>query len=147
MRGIKKHLQNTWAPANMPNNEYLKLFNAQVTVLETLGGPLPIHPALVIKKLGTLGVTGSDIENPDPDLYTKAVNCAQKEYPALLTLSGANVTEFGGLRDKPENESLSGNNNYPKDQTELLHIMDKYKPEVARIVQNQQKNTEELAFI
>ena len=60
--------------------------------METLGGPLPIHPALVITKLGTLGVMGSYIENPDPDLYAKAVNSAQKEYLTLLALSGANMT-------------------------------------------------------
>ena len=65
----------------------------------------------------------------------------------MLALSGANATRFGGLHNKLENESLFGNDNYPKDQAELLHIMNKYKPEVARIVRNQQKNTEELAFI
>ena len=65
----------------------------------------------------------------------------------MFALSGANSTRFGGLRDKIENESLFGNDNYPKDQAELLHIVNKYKPEVAHGVQNQQKNKEELAFI
>ena len=77
----------------------------------------------------------------------KAVKEAQKEYLALLALSGANATRFSGLRDKLENASLFGDDNYPKDQAELLHIMNKYKPEIARIQRNQQHNTEELAFI
>ena len=77
----------------------------------------------------------------------KAIKIAQKEYLALLALSRANATLFGGLQDKLENESLFGNDNYLKDQAELLHIMDKYKPEIARVVRNPQKNTEELAFI
>ena len=54
---------------------------------------------------------------------------------------------FGGLKDKLENESLSGYDNYPKDQAELLHIMNKYKTEVARVQQNHKKNTEGLAFV
>ena len=53
-----------------------------------------------------------------------------------MTLSGVNATRFGGLRDKLENASLFGDDNYPKDQAELLHIMNKYKPEVARIQRN-----------
>ena len=61
-------------------------------------------------------------------------NSAQKEYLALLVLSGANVTRFRGLRDKLKNESLFRNDNYPKDQAKLLHIMNKYKPELAHIV-------------
>ena len=69
-------LHTFWQSATMPNNKYLKIFNARDTVLDTLGGPLPIHTALVIAKLGTLGLTGSDIENPDPNLYAKAVNSA-----------------------------------------------------------------------
>ena len=111
----------------MLNDKCLKLFNARVTILETLGGPLPVHPALVIVKVGTLGVTGSDIEHPNPDLYDKAVNSAERGNLALLVLSGANVTQFGGLRDKIENKSLFGNDNYPKDQAELINIMNKYR--------------------
>ena len=87
-----KALHTCWQSSNMPNDEYLKHFNTRFTVLETLGGPLQIHPALVIEKLGTPGMMGSDIENPDPNLYAKVVNSAQKEYLALLVLSGANVT-------------------------------------------------------
>ena len=131
----------------MANAEYIKLFNARVTVLETLGGRLPVHEALVIVKLKAMGLSSGDEEKPDDKMCAKAFESAQKEYLALLTLSGANGARFGGLRDKLENESLFGNDNYPKDQAELLHIMNKYKPEIARIQRNPQKNTEELAFI
>ena len=144
MCGVKKHLHNTWALVQackalhtfwqgptMPNDEYLKLFNARVIVLETLRSPLPIREALVIAKLKTMGISSKDIENPEemPNrcMYMKAVDSAQKEYLALLALSGANAIRFGGLRDKLENKSLFGNDNYPKDQAELLHIMNKYK--------------------
>ena len=65
----------------------------------------------------------------------------------MLALSGVNATRFGGLQNKLGNESIFGNCNYPKDQAELLHIMNKRKPEIAHIVRNQQKNTKELAFI
>ena len=57
-------------------------------------------------------LTDSSIENmaqliPDRDeVYSKAVKDAQKEYLALLALSGANATRVGGLRDKLQNESL-----------------------------------------
>ena len=68
-----------------------------------------------------------------------SVKDAQKEYLALLALSGANATRFGELRDKLENESLFRNDDYPKDQAKLLHVMNKYKPEIARIGQNSQK--------
>ena len=40
-----------------------------------------------------------------------------------------------------------GDDNYPEDQAKLLHIMNKYKPEVARIQRNHQTNTEDLAFV
>ena len=60
----------------MPNDEYLKLFNARVTVLENLGGQLPIHEALVIAKLKTMGVSPEDLENPeerpDQEMYMEA---------------------------------------------------------------------------
>ena len=78
------------------------------------------------------------IPNRD-EVYSKAVKDAQKEYLALLALSGANATRFGELRDKLENESLFRNDDYPKDQAKLLHVMNKYKPEIARIGQNSQK--------
>jgi len=65
------------------------------------------------------------IPNRD-EVYSKAVKDAQKEYLALLALSGANATRFGELRDKLENESLFRNDDYPKDQAKLLHIMNKY---------------------
>ena len=77
----------------MPNNKYLKLFNAQVIVFETLGGPLPIHPKLVTTKLVLMGLTGTDLECPKPNQYKKAVISAQKEYLALPALSNANVQE------------------------------------------------------
>ena len=61
---VEKHLQNTWAlvqaskslhmfwqSTTMPNDEYLTLFNARVTVLETLGGTLTVHRVLVLKKI------------------------------------------------------------------------------------------------
>ena len=166
MCGVEKHLQNTWAlvqatknlytfwqAPTVQNKEYLKLFNARVTVLETLGGTIPVNEALILEKIKKQGFTSEDLENatkriPDrDDVMAKAVKEAQKEYLALLALSGANATRFGGLRDKLENASLFGDNNYPKDQAELLHIMNKYKPEVARIQRNQQNNTEELAFV
>ena len=132
----------------MPNNEYLKLFNARVIVLETLGGPLPIHPKLVTAKLVLMGLMGTDLECLKPNhQYKKAVISAQNEYLALFAISGANITRFSSLKDKLENESLLGHSNYPKNQAEFLHIMNKYKPEVARIQRNHQKNTEDLAFI
>ena len=69
MCGVEKHPQDTcalviadnalhtfWKKPDMPNNEYLKLYNTRVTVLETLGGTLPIHPKLIrteqLRKLG-----------------------------------------------------------------------------------------------
>ena len=110
--------------------------------METLGGTLPIHEALVLEKIKKQGFSSEDLEHaaeqiPDRDeVYSKAVKDAQKEYLALLVVSGVNATRFGGLRDKLENESLFGNDNYPKHQAELLHIMNKYKPEIARIVRN-----------
>ena len=80
----------------------------------------------------THGLDG-EIGYPKPDKYEEAVISAQKEYLAFPVLSGANGTRFGGLKDKPENKSLLGHDNYPKDKAELLHIMNKYKPEVAHI--------------
>ena len=68
--------------------------------MKTLGGPLPIHSKLVTTKLVLMGLMGTDLECPKPNLYQKAVISAQKEYLALLLLSGANGTRFGGLKDK-----------------------------------------------
>ena len=65
----------------------------------------------------------------------------------MLELSSANGTKFGGLKDKLENESLFGHDNYPKDQAELLHIMNTYKPKVIRIQRIHQENTVGVAFI
>ena len=112
MRWVKRHVQNTrtlvqankalhtfWQVPTVSNDEYLKLFNARVTVLETLGGRLPMQEALVIVKLKTMGVSAGDLgkpeERPDRELYMKAFESAQKEYLALLVLSGANATQFG----------------------------------------------------
>ena len=69
--------------------------------METLGGQLPIHEALVLAKLDTMGIYARDLENPDerPDQesYAKVFERAQKDYLALLALSGANATRFGGF--------------------------------------------------
>ena len=111
MCGVEKYLQNTWALVQAskslhtfwqhpttPNDEYIKLFNARVTVLTTLGGHLLIHKALVLAKLETMGISAGDLENPEerPDqaTYVNALESAQKEYLALLTLSGANAARF-----------------------------------------------------
>ena len=76
----------------------------------------------------------------------KVVLSARKESLALLALSGVNGKKIGGLKDKLKNESLFGHDNYLKDQANLLHSMNKYKPEVARIqILNQKK--EGVAFI
>ena len=58
-----------------------------------------------------------------------------------------NNAKFGGLKDKLENESLFGHDNYPKDQAELLHIMNKYTSEVTQTQRIRQKNTDDAAFI
>ena len=50
----------------VPNDKYVKLFNSRATVLETLGGPLPIHPKLVHAKLVLIGLKGQDLDNPKP---------------------------------------------------------------------------------
>ena len=47
---------------DVANGDYTKLFNSPVMVLEILGGPLPIHPKLVNRKLVLLGCL--DIETP-----------------------------------------------------------------------------------
>ena len=86
----------------MPNDEYLKPFNASVNVSETLGGTLPVHKVLVLEKIKKQGFSQEDLNNvveliPDcDDVYSKAVKDAQKEYLALLALSGANRTCFCG---------------------------------------------------
>ena len=74
----------------MANDEHLKLFNARVTVLETLGSRLPVHEALVMAKLKGMGVSSEDEEKPSDEILAKAFESAQKEYLALLSLSGAN---------------------------------------------------------
>ena len=64
MWGVQQHLHNTWAVAkadnciytlcqysHVTNNDYLKHFDLQVTVLETFGGELPKYPLLVKQKL------------------------------------------------------------------------------------------------
>ena len=158
MCGVEKHLQDTLvlfiadkAPhtfyqwLDVANGEYIKIFNSCVIVLDTLGGPLPIHPKLVDAKLVLLGY--KDPDNLKQIMSEKAILSAWKEYFALLALSGANRTQFGGLKDKLENKSLLGHDNYPEDQAELLHIMNKYKPEVATIQRIHQKNTDGMAFI
>ena len=114
-------------------------------MLETLGGPLLIDLKLIKAKLELLG--RKDLESSKPIEDNNAVLGACKEYSAFLALSGANGTKFGGLKDKLENKSLFGNDNYPKDQAKLLHIMNKYKPKVARIQRINHKNAEGVAFI
>ena len=84
--------------------------------MKILGVPLPIHTKLVRAKLVLMGLTRSDLETLKPNLYEKAVISAQKEYLALLTLSGANSPRFSGLKDKLDNESLFGHDNCPKNQ-------------------------------
>ena len=101
----------------MPNDEYIKLFNSYVTVLETLGGQLHIHLKLVHAKLALMRHKGQDIENPKPHLYKKVILRAHNEYLALLALSGPNGMKFSGLKDKLENKSLFGHDNNPEDQT------------------------------
>ena len=85
-------------------------------MLETLGGPLPIHPELINAKLLLMDCKWNDLENPKPSMYSKTVVSAQKEYLTLLTLSDVNGKKSGGLKDKLENESLFGHDSYPEDQ-------------------------------
>ena len=110
---VEKHLQDIWVLAvadkaplmfyqwtEVPNGEHIKFFTSCVTVLDTLQGPLPIHLKLVNAKLVLMGCNRNDLENLKPHLYKKVILGAQKEYLALLALSGANNTKFGGLKDK-----------------------------------------------
>ena len=76
-----------------------------------------------------------------------AIKAAWKEYLACPVLGGTNDTKFGSLKNKLESKNLLGHDNYPKDQLELLNILNKYKPEVTRIQQIHQKNTEGVTFI
>ena len=99
---------------------------------------------MIKAKLKLLG--WKDLENPKPSVYENTELSARKEYLSLLALSGVNGTTFGGLKDKLENESLFGHDNYLKDQAEFLHIMKKYKAGLAKI-QRINQNMGGLAFI
>ena len=83
--------------------------------METLCGLLSIHPKLIRAKSVLMGCKGNDLENPKSSVYNKAVVSAQKEYLALLALSGTNGTKIGGLKDKLDNKSLYRNDNDTKD--------------------------------
>ena len=49
-----------------------------------------MHEALVMTKLKGMGVSSEDEEKPSDEILAKAFESAQKEYLALLSLSGAN---------------------------------------------------------
>ena len=69
MCGVHQHLQNTWAlvkadkclytlcqRSHVTNDNQLKHFDSQVTVLETFGGILPNNPLIVDQNLIKAGV-------------------------------------------------------------------------------------------
>ena len=78
-----KDLHTFYHQPEISNDKSLKLFNLRDTVLETLGGHLPIHPKLINKKL--VGMSCSDLENPNPSMLGKATTeAAWKEYLSAL---------------------------------------------------------------
>ena len=53
-----------------------------------------MHIKLVLEKLKLLGVSAEDEEKPSDKILATAFESAQKEYLALLALSGANGARF-----------------------------------------------------
>ena len=87
MCGAQQHLQNMWATvkeykglytiwqhSHVINDEYLKSFNSQVTILEIFDGELPNNPLLFKQKLIEAGVSNpNNASDLDQDISEKAV--------------------------------------------------------------------------
>ena len=87
MCGAQQHLQNMWATvkeykglytiwqhSHVTNDEYLKSFDSQVTILEIFDGELPNNPLLFKQKLIEAGVRNpNNASDLDQDISEKAV--------------------------------------------------------------------------
>ena len=100
MCGVEQHLQTTsasvqtnkslytlWQRKGVLDNEYFKLFDSPVTILEKFAGEFPLSLFLVTVKLKEMGIR--DPDNVDADERAMAVSAVQEEYLACLCLSGA----------------------------------------------------------
>ena len=138
MCGIEQHLQTTWATVQtnkslytlwqrkgVLEDEYFKLFNSHVTVLETFAGEFPLRPFLVTAKLKKMGIC--DPDNADADERAAAVSTVREEYLTCLCLSGADRERYSGLKEELANGSLFEKDLYPKSRESLLSMMTNFK--------------------
>ena len=120
-----KCIYTLWQSIHITNDDYLKLFDSQVTVLETFGGGVPKHPLLVKHKSVVAGV-----RDPNYSLgsYQKRLEkSVVEDYPACPMMSGAHSGLYLSLKNKLENSMLLGSDNYPKSREELLQVLNHYK--------------------
>ena len=105
MCGVEQHLQMTWVTVkvnrslftlwqrnSLTNDNYLKLFGSQVTVLTTCRGKLLLHLVLVMVKL--LANRCTDTNNLNAGQLIKDEAMAHEEYITYLALSGTDGTQF-----------------------------------------------------
>ena len=69
-----KGLYTIWQHSHVTNDEYLKSFDSQVTILEIFDGELPNNPLLFKQKLIEAGVSNpNNASDLDQDISEKAV--------------------------------------------------------------------------
>ena len=122
-----KALHTFWQRPGVSNDEYATQFDAFVTVIEKLGGTIPIHNNLLEamleknKKAKSYALLGTSNE------YKAAATEVREEYLAGLLLMGANHDRFQSLCDKLANDMLSGHDGYPKTREDVLVRLNHWK--------------------
>ena len=116
MMKAKTFVTLLWQPKDQSNNEYKKVFEALIDVVETYGGILD-YPGLVLCQLVTNGVVvGADVD------VLGAANTAHIEtdkatieeiMKAAIFLDGENEQTYKHIKDDLENDFSKGTDNYP----------------------------------
>ena len=106
--------------------DYLKLFRAQVEVINVHGGCFGYHPGCYRKKLTemkadmTLSPRDAGSDEALNVMKQKARDAQCKEYKAALFLRIADGKHFSGLKDQLDDLNLLDRDSYPKTMESAL---------------------------
>ena len=133
MCGVEEHLQDTWVMAKadralfsfwqrpgVSTDEYATQFDAFVTVIDKIGGTIPLHPHLLKKKLREAGHDEGYATKPESSAYQAAAAEVREEYLACQLLMGANRERYESLRMKIKDDMIGNMDTYPKTREAAL---------------------------
>jgi hypothetical protein len=131
---------------NLTITKYVEYFRVLVGVMETYEGMCRYEPGLIKAQLTTQGVTGTDLDSPNPIKLRKALAVCRKEYLSCIILQGLDNIRFYQLKTDLANSMVMRQDNFPKTIVETQCLLNGYKtpPRQQRVTEPE---NDKIAFV